>query len=227
MTMQFKTTGKKIAYRPLMEAELSASERGRAYSMQGRAAQRIRIARQQLRAASSKKVGLEPQKAKWFVLQVEGNREFAVEKHLSDANVEAFMPRETVVKIAKGRKIESERPFFSGYMLVRCVPSPEAFFGLRRVKHVIDIVGGESGYHVVRDQHVEYFRAPQAAPRTATDKDWQEGYKATIMHGPFAGFDCVLTQVTWSLQARAGVLIRLDGRDFEIKSMPIAFLTKL
>jgi transcriptional antiterminator NusG len=230
MTMQRKITGKKIEYRPMIEAELSASERDRAYARQQRVERITRITQSQLSAASAKIVKAKPKAARWYCLRVEKGREFDVENVLLSAEVEAFMPRERFVQVRRGEKFEGEIPYFPSYMLVRCVPSPEAFVGLMRQKHVLDIVGGPSGYHVIRDEDVEVFKrltVETETPRVATDKTMADGDRADIVLGPFSGFMCTVLAVKWCRQARARVLIDVGGREFEIDSMPLAFLKKL
>ena len=230
MTMQRKITGNKINYRPMIEAELSVHERERAYVRAERVHRNKRIISNQLRAASADMFGDVRKPAHWYCLRVETGREFAVEKVLVDACVEVCAPREKWARVRKGEKIEGESPFIPSYLLVRCVPSADAFVGLKRQKFVLDIVGGEGGYYVVRDEIVEVFKAlteKSEAPRIATDKTMTDGDRATITQGPFAGFECVVRSVKWSRQARASVLINVDGRQFDIDSMPLAFLEKL
>jgi transcriptional antiterminator NusG len=230
MTMQRKVTGKKVDFKPMIEAELSETERSRAYARQRRVQRAARIAAAELLAASRRFVDVKPKKARWFCLQVEKGREFAVEKRLLDANVEAFMPREKFVHVRRGEKIEGEVPFFPSYMLVRCVPSSYAFAGLKRQKHVIAIVGGASGYHIVRNEEVERFKAFMAdgeTPRVAVDKTMADGDRADIVLGPFAGFMCLVISVKWSRQPSARVAIDIGGRTFDIESMPLAFLKKV
>jgi transcriptional antiterminator NusG len=229
MTMQGKMTGKKIAYRPMIEAELSSIEIDRAYHRATRADRIARIAATKLRSASMDLIKRKPKMANWYCLRVESGREHAVEKFLSEADVDVFMPVETVVFVRKGKKIEIMKPFFRSYMLVRCVPSAEAFNALRTVKYVTDIVGGPNGYHIIRAEDVERFRSLSSSeelPRIATDKTMKDGDIVEITIGPFAGFTCLIQSVKWCRQAKAKVVIDVMGKQFEIESMPIAFLKK-
>ncbi|RVN87830.1 transcription termination/antitermination protein NusG [Sinorhizobium meliloti] len=189
-----------------------------------------RITAANLKAASMKVTEMNPENARWYCLHVKSGKEFDVENALTAANVEAFMPRERVVLVRHGRKIESERPFFPSYLLVRLVPTPEAFHGLRYQKDVLDFVGGPAGYHVINDADVVVFKRLSdgvEAPRVATDKSFRDGDQADIVLGPFAGFRCVVTAVKWCRQAKASVRIDVQGRPFDIESMPLAFLRKL
>ncbi|MCC2608377.1 transcription termination/antitermination protein NusG [Neorhizobium petrolearium] len=231
MTMQRRITGRKINYRPMIEAELSAGERERVYSRQDRAAQQFGMKEAMLQSASADLVDAMPESARWFCLQVWSGREFAVEKSLADAKVTTLVPRDKgQFRIRKGVRVDApDRPYFPGYILVHCVPTADAFLGLKQVEHVLDIVGGDSGYHVVRDEDVEIFRmiGDGEAPRIAADKTFVDGDRADIVLGPFAGFMCLVIAVKWCRQPSARVAIDCGGKVFEIESMPLVFLKKL
>ncbi|EPE95726.1 transcription termination/antitermination protein NusG [Rhizobium grahamii] len=227
--MQRKITGRKINYRPMIEAELSHLEKLRAYQRSTRADRIARIAADRLRSASKEMCERKPKMANWYCLRVESGKEFIVEKYLEAANVEAFMPSEKIFRVHKGTRIEGSRPFFPSYMLVRFVPSGDAFQGLKNVKHVIDIVGGPNGYHVVRNEDIERFKALTSSgdiPYVKTDKSMKEGDIAEITFGPFSGLSCLIVAVKWCRQAQARVKIDVFGKRFDVESMPLAFLKK-
>jgi len=67
--------------------------------------------------------------AKWYIVQAYSNFEKHVQrsiereaeqKGLSHLFEEILVPTESVVEVRKGRKVESERKFFPGYVLVKC-----------------------------------------------------------------------------------------------------------
>ena len=221
--------GKRAEVREIDAEALSANDYARITTRRERVTRALRLARQQLAEASAKLVEREPKRARWYCMQIEGRCEFAVEKLLLDAGVEVLFPREEVVAVRKGKKIVSQRAVLPGYLLTRIVPSPEAFAGLRMQRGVADIVGGPTGYHVVRDRDVAIFRAmsPTNIVGMATDKSMVEGSRAEIIIGPFVGFECLIIAIKWTREARARVLINVDGKAFEIDSMPLAFLKKL
>jgi transcriptional antiterminator NusG len=190
-----------------------------------------RLAAKNLKEASMNVTEQHPDSARWYCLQVMRNQEFAVEKELQSANVEAYVPRQKAVRVRHGRKIETEQPYLGGYLLVRCVPSAAAFHGLRRQAHVIDMVGGNDGrYYVVTDPEVAVFKAlfdSIDVSRMPTDKSFADGDKSEVIIGPFNGFTCLVTKVAWSREAWASVVIEVSGRLFPISRIPLAFLKKL
>lgn len=232
MNMQHRFKGSKIGFRPMIEAELSGAERDRAYAQQGRAERLARITQLELASASRRTAESARGPVGWICLKVETGREFAVENVLETALVEALAPREKgQYRIRNGKRLQApDRAFFPSYVFVRCAISPAALHGLRRVKHVLDIVGGAGGPHVIRDKDIEVFkRIAQGieVPYVATDKTFTDGDRADVIDGPFAGFMCIVLSVRWSHRAKARVLIDVVGRPFEIESMPLAFLKKV
>lgn len=230
MEVQRNMTGRRINYRPMVEAELTRVERERAYNVSDNVESKASVIRGDLAFASRIEGENWQRRAFWYCLKVETGKEFDVEKTLLKANIDAFMPREKWMRVSKGQKIEAVSPFFPSYMLVRFVPSVEAFRGIRTVKHVVDFLRGPDHYHVINDTDVTVFKgicdAPQP-PRERTDKSMRDGDKADIVKGPFTGFMCMILSVRWSLIARARVAIDVQGKVFEIDSMPLAFLKKL
>jgi transcriptional antiterminator NusG len=169
--------------------------------------------------------------ARWYCLQIKKDCETSVENALRLSRIEAFMPRELLVEVRRGRRVERSIPYFPGYMLVRIVPSAAAFHALKSHEDVVDIVGGHTGsYHVVRDADVDVFRRfceQTEAPRIEVDKTIKDGDRADIIDGPFAGFMCIITSVKWCRQAKASVRIDVQGKAFDLASIPLAFLKKV
>jgi len=189
-----------------------------------------RIAARNLKEATMSVTENHPHLARWYCLQVEPRHEFSVENILKDAGVEVFLARQKVTIVRREQKLVQEISMFPGYLMVRCIPSDEAFDGLRRQKFVIRIMGGKTGTPLsIRDEVINLFKkiADDDVPRVATDKSFVDGDRAEIEGSAFAEFTCLILQIKWCRQAKARVAINVDGQVFEIESMPLAFLRKL
>ena len=224
-----KTRGKQAQFVIIDEAAMSAVERDRLDSKRQRVTRAARLARAQLLAASSKVTNRSPERARWFCLHVHAGREFAVEAVLNDADVENCMPRETDIVVKRGQKIEVQRPFLPGYVLVRFVPSPAAFSGLLRRKGVFDFVRSSDGYRTVSDREVSIFKGIAAGDPSdlPVDKTIKQGDRAKITMGPFGGFDCVVLAVKHTRKPYARLLVDMFGTKTEISRLHLAFLKKL
>ena len=74
--------------------------------------------------------------AHWYVVHVysgsekkvaESLREQAVLKNMEDKILEVMVPTENIVEIKKGSRVNSERKFFPGYVLVKMEMSDDRF----------------------------------------------------------------------------------------------------
>lgn len=221
--------GKQAAVRVVDEASMSAGERERIERKGQRITRAVRLAKAQLDAASSNRVQQEPSKARWYCLQVANGSDFAVEKALVDAGVNALAPFEKVIQVRKGRKVEADRLFFPGYLLVQFVPSHSAFEALRTQKKVKRFVGNETGYHTLRDADVVVFLSKKtiAIADLPVDKTIGQSTRCRIKDGPLAGFPCVVIDVRWKREARCRVSVEVNGKFTVVDRLPIAFLEKL
>lgn len=218
-------TRRAAATAPADPAEVAEIER-RKKEREGRI---LRLARAQLRFASAMEAAKRPKDAHWYCLQVKGGRDFVVEKLLTDAGVSVLVPRERVVKVKAGKKIEDFRAFFPGYLLVHVVGSAEAFEGLRVQKHVVGFVRGERGYHVVREAEVNVFKPIEVKniSELPVDKTIGQGMTCRIKDGPVAGFNCEVLKVKYGRESRGRVRVNVAGNFVIVENLPIAFLERL
>lgn len=189
-----------------------------------------RLYRALLEPASTSRFEKRPDWAHWYCVSVVGGTEFALEGKLSKAGVEVFVVRERGVVVNKGRKIEFEKPMFKNYVFVRILPLADAFHALLTLSEVRGFLGDGTRYHVISNEHMSVFKGSfekKHVERMPVDRSIGQGQEVSIVHGPFAGFNCVVLQVSMKRDARARVWIDAFGKPFEIESIPVAFLQKL
>lgn len=97
---------------------------------------------------------------RWFVLAVTKRDEKAVEKLISDAGIETWLPTKTVEKwlVHKRKKVEVVTPIFAGIVFVRVVARPATWAGLQGVDGVFSVFGTAAGPAFVSDREVNKFR---------------------------------------------------------------------
>ena len=88
--------------------------------------------------------------ARWYVLHVysgsekkvaESIKEQAVLKKMEDKIFDVLVPTEDVVEVRKGSKVNSERKFFPGYVLVKMVMNDETWHVVRNIRGVTGFLG--------------------------------------------------------------------------------------
>lgn len=190
----------------------------------------LRLATAQLAAASSRLVAEREKEARWYCLALHGGHEFDVEKRISDAGVEIFVPQEIWVTIKNGRKIEGKEALLPGYALVRIVPSAAAFQGLLQQKSIFGFVGRGASYHIVRDNDVAVLKGisdKNDVSRMPVDRSIGQGHRARVTKGVFAGYDCVVLQVMSGRNPRVRVSVEAFGELSRDVTMALAFIEKL
>jgi len=116
--------------------------------------------------------------AKWYIVQAYSNFEKrvkeslerdAAEKGLDHLFEEILVPTETVVEVRKGRKMESERKFFPGYVLVKVDLTDEAYHLVKNTPKVTGFLGSATRPMPVSDKEVarivRYWRDCQSCRR--------------------------------------------------------------
>ncbi len=90
---------------------------------------------------------------RWYIVHAYSNfekkvaesiREQAAQRGLADAFEEILVPTEHVVEVRSGRKINSERKFFPGYVLVRCDLSDDLYHLIKNTPKVTGFLGSDN-----------------------------------------------------------------------------------
>src|ERR1041384_1168028 len=90
---------------------------------------------------------------KWYIVHAYSNfekkvaeqlREQAARQGLADNFSEILVPTEDVVEVRRGRKVNSERKFFPGYVLVKMEMTDDAYHLVKNTPKVTGFLGADS-----------------------------------------------------------------------------------
>jgi len=160
--------------------------------------------------------------AKWYIVQAYSNFEKrvketlerdAAEKGLGHLFEEILVPTETVVEVRKGRKMESERKFFPGYVLVKVDLTDEAYHLVKNTPKVTGFLGSATKPMPVSEKEVArivgQIQEGVDSPRPMISFDIGEIVK--VVDGPFQSFNGTVESVDEE-NARLKVLINIFGQ---------------
>ncbi|MEP4051274.1 MAG: transcription termination/antitermination protein NusG [Litorimonas sp.] len=160
--------------------------------------------------------------AKWYIVQAYSNFEKrvketlerdAAEKGLDHLFEEILVPTETVVEVRKGRKMESERKFFPGYVLVKVNLTDEAYHLVKNTPKVTGFLGSATKPMPVSEKEVArivgQIQEGVDSPRPMISFDIGEIVK--VVDGPFQSFNGSVESVDEE-NARLKVLINIFGQ---------------
>lgn len=89
--------------------------------------------------------------AKWYIINAHSGfekkvadaiKERAEQKGLGDHFEEVFVPVESFIEVKKGKKVESERRFFPGYVMVKMIMNDETWQIVKNTPRVSSFLGG-------------------------------------------------------------------------------------
>jgi transcriptional antiterminator NusG len=160
--------------------------------------------------------------AKWYIIQAYSNFEKRVkeslerdaeEKGLSHLFEEILDPTENIVEVRKGRKVESERKFFPGYVLAKVDLTDAAYHLVKNTPKVTGFLGSANKPMPVSEKEVARI-VGQIQEGVETGRPtiiFDIGETVKVIDGPFQSFNGTVESVDEEA-ARLKVLINIFGQ---------------
>ena len=159
---------------------------------------------------------------RWYVLHVYSNfekkvaesiREQADQKGLSDHFEQIVVPTEEVVEIRRGQKVNTERKFFPGYVLLKMELSDRAWHLVKNTPKVTGFLG--SGNKPIPISETEAMRimkqVQEGVERPKPSIIFEIGETVRVADGPFTSFNGVVEEVDEE-RSRLKVAVSIFGR---------------
>src|SRR5919197_4312921 len=117
-------------------------------------------------------------------------REQAEKKGLAEEITEVIVPTEEVVEVRRGAKVQTERKFFPGYVLVKMDLTDETWHLVKNTAKVTGFLGGRgrpspiSDYEAARIMH----QVQEGIERPKPSVTFEVGEQVRVCDGPFTSF---------------------------------------
>ena len=145
----------------------------------------------------------------------ESIKDQARQQGLEENFSEILVPTEDVVEIRRGRKVNSERKFFPGYVLVKMELTDEAYHLVKNTPKVTGFLGSQGGTRPlpVSEKEVQNIigQVEEGVERPKPTIRFDIGENVKVIDGPFASFDGVVESVDEE-RARLRVAVSIFGR---------------
>jgi transcriptional antiterminator NusG len=159
---------------------------------------------------------------KWYIVHAYSNfekkvaesiKEQAHAQGLDDSFAEILVPTEDVVEIRRGRKVNSERKFFPGYVLVKMDMTDEAYHLVKNTPKVTGFLGSGNKPMPVSEREVARIigAIEEGVERPKPTISFEIGETVRVTDGPFASFNGAVEQVDEE-RARLRVTVSIFGR---------------
>ncbi len=165
--------------------------------------------------------------ARWYVVNVysgsekkvaESIKEQAVLKGMEDRILEVMVPTEEVVEMKKGARVNSERKFFPGYVLVKMVMSDDAWHIIRNTPRVSGFLGSRNKPQPITEAEAQRIikQMTEGVERPRTAIEFENGEQVRVIDGPFASFVGVVEEVD-AEKMRLKLSVSIFGRSTPVE----------
>lgn len=165
--------------------------------------------------------------AKWYIVHVysgsekkvaESIKEQAVLKKMEDKILEILIPMEEVVEIKKGARVNSERKFFPGYVLVKMVMTDAAWHVVKNTPKVSGFLGSHNKPQPISEKEAMKIitQMQEGVERPKTIIAFEVGEQVRVSDGPFASFVGLVEDVDVE-KSRLKVSVSIFGRSTPVE----------
>jgi transcriptional antiterminator NusG len=159
---------------------------------------------------------------RWYSVSVLSNfekkvaeqiRELTIQRGLEDEIEQVLVPTEEVIEVRRGKKVQTERRFMPGYVLVRMELTDRAYHMITGINRVTGFLGAQNTPSPMRDSEIarilNQVEEGAEAPRSLVI--FEVGEQVNVTDGPFEGFAGMVEDVDPE-HSRLKVSVSIFGR---------------
>jgi transcriptional antiterminator NusG len=159
---------------------------------------------------------------RWYIVHAYSNfenkvaesiRDHAKQRGLVDLFDEILVPKEKVVEVRRGRKVDTERKFFPGYVLVKVDLTDEAFHLIKNTPKVTGFLGADNKPMPITEIEAQRIlqQVQEGVERPKPSISFEVGEQVRVSDGPFASFNGTVEEVD-EARSRLKVAVSIFGR---------------
>ena len=164
---------------------------------------------------------------RWYIVHAYSNfekkvaesiKEQAAQRGLADKFEEVLVPTEQVVEVRRGRKINSERKFFPGYVLVKCDLTDQVYHLIKNTPKVTGFLGTDNKPMPISEAEADRIKGQVAegVERPKASISFEIGETVRVADGPFASFNGKVEEVDEG-RSRLKVAVSIFGRETPVE----------
>jgi transcriptional antiterminator NusG len=159
---------------------------------------------------------------RWYVIHVYSGferkvassiKEQAQQKGMEPLIEEVLVPMEEVVELRRGAKVNAERKFFPGYVLIKMEMTDETWHLVKNTPKVTGFLGGKGRPSPISDAEAERIlhQVAEGIERPKPSVIFEIGEQVRVSDGPFTSFNGLVEEVDEE-KGRLKVAVSIFGR---------------
>jgi transcriptional antiterminator NusG len=164
---------------------------------------------------------------RWYVVHVYSGfekkiataiKEQAAQKGLADHFDEILVPAEEVVEVRRGQKMNSERKFFPGYVLVKMELTDDAWHLVKNTPKVTGFLGTKTRPSPISESEAERImkQTQEGVEHPRPSVIFEIGEQVRVADGPFTSFNGTVEEVDEE-KGRVKVSVSIFGRSTPVE----------
>ena len=162
---------------------------------------------------------------KWYVVRAVSGQENKIKTYieneisrlgLGDYVDQVLVPTEKVIQIRNGKKVNKERTYFPGYIMIQANLSGEVPHIIKSITNVIGFLGETKGGDPIPLRKAEVNRMLGKVDELSTESEsvsipFEFGENIKVIDGPFNGFNGTIEKVNQE-KRKLEVMVKIFGR---------------
>jgi transcription termination/antitermination protein NusG len=132
-----------------------------------------------------------------------------------DALVDAVeVPTEIVTEVRRGKKVQSERKFFPGYVLAKLKMNDDVYHLIKNQPKVTGFLGASKPQPITEAEAARILNTKEeaaASPKQQIRVDYEIGDSVKVLEGPFASFNGLVEELDFD-KGKVKVAVSIFGR---------------
>jgi len=165
--------------------------------------------------------------ARWYVLHVysgfekkvaQSIRDQAKQKGLDERIEQVMVPVEEVVEMRRGSKVQSERKFFPGYVLLKMDMTDETWHLVKNTPKVTGFLGDKGKPIAISEAEASRIlhQMQEGVERPKPAITFEVGEQVRVVDGPFTSFNGMVEEIDED-RARLKVSVSIFGRSTPVE----------
>ncbi len=164
---------------------------------------------------------------RWYVVHVYSGfekkiaaaiKEQAAQKGLADHFGDVLVPAEEVVEVRRGQKVNAERKFFPGYVLVNMELTDDAWHLVKNTPKVTGFLGTKTRPTPISDAEAERIlrQSQEGVEHPRPSILFEVGEQVRVADGPFTSFNGTIEEIDEE-KGRVKVSVSIFGRSTPVE----------